>query len=232
MDQVEPGQARFRQGIGAALVLVLAGCAAEPKAEPAAPAATSGGEAAAAPAPRRRTRVSKPRVRGLPPGHVLFSVEDGDLARDVLPLFASQADVAVRWLGPPRKVSLRLTQPVSWQSAMNLVCRFTRTHLTRDHQGRLELRDGWGGELASDDLDLGGVQVTGGGGGGSGRAPARGSSSATAASSSTSGRGSSQGGGATSTYDNTYGGGVDNPSGRTARKLLEGTTTRRSGGRD
>lgn len=94
-----------------------------------------------------------------PAGTVLFSVEDADLSGDVLPLFEQQVGVRISYVGPARTVSLRLTQPLDWEHALDLVCRFTGTHLARDYKGELELRSRFGGKLPRqaetefDDLD-------------------------------------------------------------------------------
>ena len=38
-----------------------------------------------------------------------------------------------------------------WREALELVCQFTNTHTTTDYQGRLVLKDGYGGTLTSDE---------------------------------------------------------------------------------
>src|SRR5690606_37216299 len=108
--------------------LALGGCAAE---EPApAPEPVAADMDAPAPVAHRRNE------------QVLFSVTGADLATQVLPPFEQQVGVVVRWQGGPRTLTLRLAQPVRWEEALNLVCQFTRTHPTRDYQGRIILKDG------------------------------------------------------------------------------------------
>ena len=77
----------------------------------------------------------------LPEGHVAFAFRGADLETQVLPAFADQAGVQIIWQGEPRSLTLRLTQPTPWPDALDLVCQFTKTHATRDWQGRLILRD-------------------------------------------------------------------------------------------
>ena len=192
------------------------GCASEPAAPEPAPAAT-------AKAPARKPAPQRPR--GLREGQVLFSVASADLRGEVLPLFESQAGVKIIWEGPPKQVSVRLSAPLDWELAMDLVCRFTRTHLTKDYRGRYVLKEGWGGDLGGGET-LTGVRR-------SGAAPAAGGG-ASRAGGGASGGGASGGATSSETYDGSYGTG-GNPDaysgGQTARDLLKGTTTRSSGGR-
>ncbi|MGE0712238.1 MAG: hypothetical protein AB7N76_32545 [Planctomycetota bacterium] len=88
------------------------------------------------------------------PGEVFLNVEDADLSTDVLPLIDQQVGVHVRYQGPARKVTLRLTQPLDWEEALKLVAQFTNTHLSRDRRGAWVLRSQYGGKVQeSDDLD-------------------------------------------------------------------------------
>ncbi len=209
---------RARPGLAVAVVLALGwvGCASEePAPEPAAAPAparratieTTGGAAEAAPAKRR-------------PGEVLFRFEKADLARVVLPEFERQAQVKVLWDGEPREVTLRLHQPMPWRQALELVCQWTKTHVTKDYQGRLVLKPGYGGTL--DDGAQAGSGQQGGRSTGRASSGARGSSGGAATSAGASGaapagdRGIPQPTGA-------YSGGDE------AGRLLRGTTTTRSG---
>jgi hypothetical protein len=204
-----------------ALVLLLAACASEEAPPPASP-----------PPPGRAQLVTATTPAPAPPpaqkvGTVLFSVSRADLSSEVLPLFEQQVGVKVLWIGEPRQVSLRLTQPMPWPDALDLVCQFTSTHPTRDYQGRLVLKDGWGGDLGDGDLKAlaagghgsvgttsGGGSAAGGGGGGSGPAWNGGGGAAPAAS----GHGIPQPTGA-------YSGGAE------AGQLLRGVNMNNSGGR-
>lgn len=182
-----------------------------------------------APAAARPAEVAKPRrPKGLPEGHVQFSLTDADLKADVLPLFRAQVGVAITWDGDPREVrNLRLAQPVEWQAALDLVCRYTRTHLTRNYKGEYVLKDGYGG-------DLDGGLVGGDVGGGSRGSSGGGSSGGRSAGGSAGGGAAGGGSGGAETFNGSYGtGGAPSAysGGDTARQLLQGTTTRNSGRR-
>ncbi len=123
----------------ASLLLLLPACASSEEPPPEAAPADAAPAPEAEVAPRRND-------------HVLFSVTKADLATQVLPLFEQQVGVVVRWQGEPRALTLRLSQPVHWEEALSLVCQFTRTHPTRDYQGRILLKDGWGGDLGDGDM--------------------------------------------------------------------------------
>lgn len=145
-------------------LLVLPACASSDEPPAAQPVAAAAATPEVEAAPRRNQQV-------------LFSVTKADLATQVLPLFEQQVGVVVRWLGEPRVLTLRLSQPVHWEEALSLVCQFTKTHPTRDYQGRIVLKDGWGGDLGDGDLSGtqgGGGQAGGrpGGGGAGGSSPA------------------------------------------------------------
>lgn len=163
--------------------LLLCACSSEEKAPPPPPPPPTTRPADPAPPP--------PPAPKKAPETVVLSVRQADLATVVLPEFERQVGVKILWLGDPRPVTLRLTQPMHWTEAMKLVCQFTKTHLTTDYQGRRVLKDGWGGELGDGDIES--LQRGG-----------RGSIS-----SSTSGRGSSTagGGGAASGGGSSDGGG-------------------------
>lgn len=160
----------LRRALLSTTALLLCACSSEEKAPP-------------PPPPPPTTRPADPPPAAPPPSQkrapetVVLSVRQADLATVVLPEFERQVGVKVLWLGDPRAVTLRLTQPMHWTEAMKLVCQFTKTHLTTDYQGRRVLKDGWGGELGDGDIES--LQRGG-----------RGSIS-----SSTSGRGTSSGGG-------------------------------------
>lgn len=123
------------------VALLLAGCASTEEPARSAPPPPVDDAAAPPPSPPRRS------------DQVLFSVTQADLATQVLPLFEQQVGVVIRWHGDPRTVTLRLTQPLHWEEALELVCQFTRTHPMRDYQGRIVLKDGWGGDLGDGDLE-------------------------------------------------------------------------------
>lgn len=91
----------------------------------------------------------------LGPGEVYFKFDEADLTTDVLPLFQSQVGLRIRYRGPARAVTLRLTAPMRWEQALDLVARFSNTHLKRGANGKLELRNRFGGKSESryDDLD-------------------------------------------------------------------------------
>jgi hypothetical protein len=96
------------------------------------------------------------KAKHRPAGHVLLSVKNADLTKTVLPLFEKQVGVKIKWVGTPRKVSLRLVQPMPWQDALELVAQFTNTHVSTDHAGRVILKGKWSGfvdeKRAWDDL--------------------------------------------------------------------------------
>lgn len=156
----------------------------------------------------------------LPPGHVAFAFEDADLETHVLPLFERQAGVVILWEGEPRTLSLRLTNPTPWQNALDLVCQFTRTHATRDWQGRLILKDGWHGRPTSETLD----DITGSGTRGSGSVSS-GRSGASGASSGSGYQGGSSPRANPTPFGSAYSGGA------AADRILKGTTTTQAGGR-
>lgn len=110
--------------------------------------------AAGSPRAEAPARREAPKLRA---GQVLFSVQDADLRREVLPLFEKQAGVEIKWFGEPRQVTLRLVRPVDWEVALDLVAQFTNTHSVRDRGGQVVLKDKWGGtpneEEAFDDLN-------------------------------------------------------------------------------
>ncbi len=91
------------------------------------------------------------------PGEVLFNLRQADLTSEVLPLIERQAGVKVRYSGPPKTVDLRLVRPLDWEAALELIGKFTGTHLATDYQGRFVLKPKNGGELPEvgtfDDLD-------------------------------------------------------------------------------
>lgn len=79
--------------------------------------------------PEKRSEVTKPAKSAptkskLPPGHVVFSVQNADLKTAVLPLFLKQVGVSIVWRDEPRKVSLNFIEPIPWRSALDLLCRF------------------------------------------------------------------------------------------------------------
>jgi len=90
----------------------------------------------------------------IPPGMVLFRFEGADLDTEVLPRLREQAGVELEWDGGPREVTLRLTEPVEWEDAVDLLCRFNDLHLAETYDGELELREEWGGELDGDYEDI------------------------------------------------------------------------------
>lgn len=95
---------------------------------------------------------------------VQFKVKRVGLRAVVLPLFEEQAGVKIKWNGEERQLSLRLTSPMPWRDALDLVCRFTNTHLTEDYRGRLILKDRYGGTLgnAAQADELAGKKTSGG----------------------------------------------------------------------
>jgi len=131
------------------LPALLLGCSSEQPTPAAAPPPPTD----VAPAPPQVTATGaddRPRARRTPPDHVAFRFEQADLATEVLPAFDRQVGVRITWAGDPRQVTLRLTQPMLWTDALELVCQFSGTHPARDYQGELHLKDGWGGSLGSD----------------------------------------------------------------------------------
>jgi hypothetical protein len=127
--------------------LLLCACSSEEKAPPPPPPRPT--TRAADPAPA----AAAPAAQKKAPETIVLSVKQADLATMVLPEFERQVGVKILWLGDPRPVTLRLTQPMHWHEALKLVCQFTKTHLTTDYQGRKVLKDGWGGELGDGDID-------------------------------------------------------------------------------
>ena len=87
------------------------------------------------------------RPRRLQPGQVLFHLEDADLATEVLPLFEQQAGIKLGVQADSRPVTLRLTQPVDWEVALDLICEFADVHVTKTHDGEVVVRNDYGGEL-------------------------------------------------------------------------------------
>ncbi|HBP19441.1 MAG TPA: hypothetical protein DEA08_16835, partial [Planctomycetes bacterium] len=118
------------------------------------------GEASAAKAPTIsnasiRERDEDPRPLELGPGEVFFRFDEADLTTEVLPLIRQQVGLRVRYRGPARAVTLRLTAPMHWEQALELIARFSNTHLKRGAKGKLELRNRYGGKTEGkyDDLD-------------------------------------------------------------------------------
>jgi hypothetical protein len=74
----------------------------------------------------------------VPRGHVIFSVQNGDLNNDILPYFVSQAGVFIAWRGAQKKVSLSLVEPLPWKVALDLLCRFNKLAY-RQEEGRVVL---------------------------------------------------------------------------------------------
>lgn len=91
------------------------------------------------------------------PGEVLLNLRQADLTSEVLPLIERQVGVKVRYSGPPKTVDLRLVRPLDWEAAVDLIGKFTGTHLATDYQGRFILKPKNGGDLPEpgtfDDLD-------------------------------------------------------------------------------
>jgi hypothetical protein len=108
-----------------------------------------------APKERVRTGVSsangqaQARPRRLKPGEVLFHLENADLSTVVLPLLEEQAGIKLGLQTKSRPVTLRLVQPIHWEAALDLVCRFANVHVTKDHAGKIVVRNSYGGELGS-----------------------------------------------------------------------------------
>lgn len=207
------------------VALLLTACASEepPPPPPSAPPPDQGYIGSAdgrAPEPRSSTRV--------PAGHMLVNVTKADLSTEVLPLFEQQVGVTITWHGDPRPVTLRLTQTMPWDEVLSLVCQFTRTHATKDYQGRLVLKDGWGGDLG--DGDIRALQAQGaatvssrggqrGGGGGQGASSAGSNPGWSGGSAPASGGGSGNG---IPEPTGAYSGGAE------AGRLLRGANTRTS----
>lgn len=153
----------------AAGALVLLGCASEPDA-----AETEGPPTLEAEAPQPEPEASVEQVEGIrvaraggataPPPverrraaaeqgpRVLINARDLTL-REVLEQVEGQTGARIRWEGDERRLSLRLVRAMPLSEAIDLICQFTDTHLTRDYQGRLWLKDGWGGDLGDGTLD-------------------------------------------------------------------------------
>ena len=106
-----------------------------------------------------KTKVKRPTRKA---SEVLISVKDADLRAVVLPMFEKQVGVKIRWVGPERKVTLRLSQPLHWEVALELVCQFTQTHSTADRHGNMILKPKWGGHVDPEKEfdDLGGKLAT------------------------------------------------------------------------
>ncbi|RMG17784.1 MAG: hypothetical protein D6731_03445 [Planctomycetota bacterium] len=114
------------------------------------------GAAPARDAPRKRARrAAPPKAPPEAPAkraeEVCFSVDDAPLRGEVLPIFARQAGVSIRWDGPEKRVRLRLVRPVHWTVALDLICRSAGVHLARDYRGKFVLKSGYGGSLGSDE---------------------------------------------------------------------------------
>jgi hypothetical protein len=164
----------------------------------------------------------------LAPGHVSFAFRGADLATEVLPTFQEQAGVTILWNGENRSLTLRLTDPLPWNEALELVCQFTKTHATKDWQGRLVLKDGWHGRATSETL----ADLTQDGQRGSGSVTsARDQRSQTGLRNSSGGSGSApaQAGGQPrpnpTPHGQAYSGGAE------AKRILQGTNSTQAGGR-
>lgn len=220
---------------------LLAACSSEEPAPEPAPEVVA---AEAAPAPqanqkpkpkakrkrRRRTRKGKGKRRKRPPkripeGHVYVAFHKADLKSQVLPVIESQAGIKITWLGSRRQINLPLKRTLPFAEAMDLICRFSDTHLVRAYSGRYELRDGYQGQL-----DSSGLTLDSGGGGGSSSSKRRGSSSRPKAR----GKSRTPRGAASSSNDGwreTHDAAVQRRSGNQARDILQGMGTRNSGPR-
>lgn len=208
--------------LGASLLVLPIGCSSAPT--PSEERKTEASPRDDAKAPDELPPRAKTSRRHIPAGHVQFKVRNADLKSEVLPIFYRQAGVRILWKGDSRSVRrLSFPRPIRWQDAMSLVCQFTKTHLARDYQGRLILKDGWSGQGSTQAVD-----IKGGKKGGKGRRYT--------------GAGTPRAGGAVSTSSSTrskgkagwnesYGTKNKSGAGDTARRLLKGTTNRRSGGR-
>jgi hypothetical protein len=208
------------------VALLLTACASEEAAPPPPPAppADQGYVGSA------DGRVREQRSSRVPAGHMLVNVTKADLSTEVLPLFEQQVGVTITWHGDPRPVTLRLSQTMPWDEILSLVCQFTRTHATKDYQGRLVLKDGWGGDLGDGDIRAlqaeGAATVSSRGG-------QRGGSRGGAGSSAGSNPGWSGGSAPASGGGGTSGSGIPEPTGAysggaEAGRLLRGANTRTS----
>lgn len=99
-----------------------------------APAPEAAEEPTAAPA---APKPAKPR----PPGTVAFVVENAGLRDQVLRLFAEQAGVEVIWRGEDRPVTVSIVEPLPWQTALEIVARFTNTRVRFDGERKATLFD-------------------------------------------------------------------------------------------
>jgi len=149
---------------------LLAGCSSEePAPEPAPEVAVVPAESAPAAKPKKKTKTKKKRRRrtkkglkkkrkrpakSIPEGHVYLSFNKADLKTQVLPAIERQVGITITWLGSRRQVSLQLKRSLPFTEAMDLICRFSDTHLVKAYSGRYELRDGYQGQLESDGLTL------------------------------------------------------------------------------
>jgi hypothetical protein len=117
------------------------------------------GPASGESAPKERVRTGvtstngqgQARPRRLKPGEVLFHLEDADLSSVVLPLLEEQAGIKLGLQTKSRPVTLRLVQPVHWETALELVCRFADVHVTKNHAGKIVVRNSYGGQLGSNE---------------------------------------------------------------------------------
>lgn len=130
-----------KTGYAFLLSALVVGCGSHPKPAPKKPSAP------VEQPPEELPEVSKP-------GMVLFRASKASLRGEILPKFEEQAGVRITWTGSERLVSIRMIHPMEWREALELVCQFTRTHVTTDYQGRLVLKDGYGGTLTSDNALL------------------------------------------------------------------------------
>mgnify|MGYP007046931938 CR=1 FL=1 len=230
---------------------LLAGCSSpDPVEEPppqaaasdASPAAAAEPEPAAKPAKKRKRRRTRSgytkradKSKEIPAGHVYLGVlKKADLKTQVLPAVSTQAGVVIVWHGEPRSLTITLKRALPWLEAMDLICRFTDTHLVRAYTGRYELRDRYVGELNSDGIELKGGGASKGGAGGSSTKGGAGGKSSTRPKG-----GSSSGGGSTSSGQSSggdaYRGTYDPATGarppNEAKGILQGMGTRNSGPR-
>jgi hypothetical protein len=185
---------RISIGLTVSCVLLLSACTAPGSTE-----GTSTSEVRTRKKKKKKKKKKKGTVRADLGPTVLFTVKNASL-NAVLPKFEEQIGVRIHWRGSDRKLSLRLTRPTPWKDALDLVCQFTKTHPTTDYQGRIVLKDGWGGSLG-DDVTIeelaGGTKKPEGAGG----TASRGTSGSSGRSASSSSSSSSSGqGGPTATY--------------------------------